>query len=102
ILHLDSSAQITDIYQDLLPKSEISNLKSQISNPQLLLDSRGLLAWIPPSQTAPGSRGAYRFVDNKWQPLGPDQNWPTSIIHLVPLLDGSVLQIIRATDLADQ
>lgn len=56
--------------------------------PQALLDNRGVLAWMPAAGT-----GAARFIDEKWTRLGPDQGWPAWIVHLVPLLDGSVLQI---------
>ncbi|CAN5456062.1 hypothetical protein BH09PLA1_BH09PLA1_14720 [soil metagenome] len=62
--------------------------------PQFLLDPRGLLAWIPPDNGKPGSSGAYRFVDGKWQHLDESKDWPLQIVHLVPLLDGSVLQIV--------
>ena len=62
--------------------------------PQIVLDTRGLLAWIPWENGQPGSRGAWRFVEDRWSPLGPEQNWPEKILHLVPLLDGSVLQLI--------
>ncbi|MGH7178899.1 MAG: hypothetical protein ACREJC_16100 [Tepidisphaeraceae bacterium] len=61
--------------------------------PQILLDWRGVLAWIPPAQDHPGSIGAVRFVDNKWTTLDSARGWPDRIVHLVPLLDGCVLQL---------
>jgi hypothetical protein len=61
--------------------------------PQFVLDPRGVLAWSPADDQRPGSNGAARFVDGKWQALTPDTGWPARILHLVPLLDGSVLQI---------
>jgi hypothetical protein len=68
------------------------------SEPQMLLDSRGLLAWMPWDDTHSGSRGAARFVDGKWQPLGPDQGWPEKILHLIPLIGGGVDQLIVTDD----
>ena len=64
------------------------------AEPQVLPDARGLLAWIPWENGHPGSNGAARFVDGEWQDLGPAAGWPQKILHLVPLLDGSVLQLI--------
>ena len=63
-----------------------------------LPDTRGVLAWAPWDNGRPGGRGATRFVEGRWVDLGPEQGWPERIIHLVPLLDGSVLQIIAAED----
>ncbi len=61
---------------------------------QALLDFQGLLAWIPSQEGKRGSRGAARYVAEKWSELGPDQGWPEQLLHLVPLLDGSVLRVI--------
>jgi hypothetical protein len=63
--------------------------------PCALLDARGVLAWSPWDGKAPGGRGAARFVDGKWIELGAEQRWPEKLLHLVPLLDGSVLQLYR-------
>jgi hypothetical protein len=68
------------------------------SPPQALLDWQGLIAWIPAENGKPGSRGAARYVDDKWVDLGPDQGWPEQILHLVPLRDGSVVQMITQPD----
>lgn len=67
-------------------------------HPQMLLDNRGLIAWIPWENDAPGSRGAARFVDGQWQPLGPDQGWPQKVLHLIPLIGGGVLQLVVNDD----
>jgi hypothetical protein len=86
---------LSEQYQNLLPpQSKIKTQKSKIPRPVTLLDTRGLLAFIPPTPAHPGSPGAWRFVEDRWVPLGPEQGWPGQILHLVPLLDGSVLQII--------
>lgn len=61
--------------------------------PQALLDYDGLLAWAPADGGSAGSAGAVRYAADKWSPLGPEQNWPQRILHLVPLRDGSVLRI---------
>lgn len=62
--------------------------------PQFLLDPRGLLAWVPPDDGKSPSVGAFRFVDGKWEHLDESRGWPLQILQLVPLLDGSVLQIV--------
>lgn len=64
------------------------------SRPQLLFDARGLLAWIPASDRSPGGSAA-RYVDDHWVELSPNDGWQ-NLLHLVPLLDGSVLQIHAA------
>jgi hypothetical protein len=61
--------------------------------PIAILDSRGILAWAPWEKGRRGSRGASRFVDGRWVDLPADQ-WAAKILQLVPLLDGSVLQIV--------
>jgi hypothetical protein len=67
-----------------------------LAPPQVALDTRGLLAWIPWDAGQVGSAGASRYVDGKWTPLDASAGWPEKIIHLVPLLDGSVLRIVPA------
>jgi hypothetical protein len=54
----------------------------------------GPIAWLPPHGEHPGSGGAVRLVEDVWFRLGPDASWPAGLIHILPLLDGSVLQII--------
>ncbi len=61
---------------------------------QIQTDSRGFLAWVPPEDGHAGSKGAVRFVDGKWTTLGAEQHWPANILHLIPLADGTVLQVI--------
>lgn len=54
----------------------------------------GPLAWIPPGGGHPGSGGAVRFTNEAWTKLTPENGWPAGIVHLIPLLDGSVLQLL--------
>jgi hypothetical protein len=54
----------------------------------------GPLAWIPPGQDHPGSSGAVRFTNGAWTKLTPESGWPAGTVHLIPLLDGSVLQLL--------
>lgn len=79
-----------------------SSTQPLAAEPQYLLDTRGLLAWIPWDQGAagaPGSNGAARFVDGKWVPLDPEHGgWPQHILHMVPLLDGSCLVLAVQDD----
>jgi hypothetical protein len=63
--------------------------------PAVLFDTRGLLAWIPADEKFADTRVA-RYLNGQWTPLDP-LNCPGDIVYLVPLLDGSVLQIRRET-----
>jgi len=67
---------------------------------RLAVDRRGVLAWASPDARLgfAGSRGAIRILANGVEALDAGADWPESIIHLVPLLDGSVLQIVPGTE----
>lgn len=71
---------------------------NDLNPPRILLDARGLLAWCPWEGSKKGSDGAWRLVDRKWSNLTQDAKWPQKIIHLVPLLDGSVLQLLQGEE----
>lgn len=62
-----------------------------IGEPRFLLDWQGLLAWIPWERGKSGSQGAARYLEGSWTDLTPQAGWPAKIIHLVPLIDGTVL-----------
>jgi hypothetical protein len=95
-LHYDFASATTSPASS--PTTDATSPSTPLAIPQVLLDSRGLLAWIPWENEAPGSNGAARFVDEKWQPLGPDQGWPQKILHLIPLVGGGVLQLTPNDD----
>ncbi len=61
---------------------------------QFTFDDTGVLAWIPWDNDKPGSQGAARFANDKWTTLDQKSGFPQKLIHLVPLLDGSILQLI--------
>ncbi len=63
--------------------------------PEWVFDARGLLAWIPWQNRKPGGNGVHRFVDGNWSVV---EKWPKEMLHIVPLLDGSVTQIIAKED----
>ncbi len=65
-----------------------------------LYDKRGVLAWVPPDHLLSGSNGAVRFVEGKWQRLGEAEDFPANILHLIPMEDGSILQITGGADAA--
>ncbi|HEY1922036.1 MAG TPA: hypothetical protein VGG44_04665, partial [Tepidisphaeraceae bacterium] len=65
--------------------------------PMVLFDLRGLLAWIPAEANPNSKSRVARYLDGKWTYLDAGA-WPGNIIHLVPMLDGSVLQIRRESD----
>jgi hypothetical protein len=80
-------------YQVLIPTGRGVG---QYDEPCILFDTRGVIAWTPWDQGHLGSNGAIRFVDGKWSKLDSSTDWPDKILHLVPLLDGSIMQIIPA------
>jgi hypothetical protein len=65
--------------------------------PMVLFDLRGLLAWMPAEGDFNSASRVARYLDGKWTYLDASA-WPGDIIHLVPMLDGSVLQIRRGSD----
>ena len=62
--------------------------------PQILWSSEGYLAWIPWERGQPGGHGAARFVNDHWEVLdSTTAGWPDHLLHLIPLLGGSVMQL---------
>ena len=87
--------EFRELHHDLVdPKAHPD---AAFAEPQFLMDWEGILAWVPWEGKKRGSAGAARFVNGKWLPLGPEQGWPDKLLHLVPLHDGGVLQLV-ATD----
>ncbi len=62
--------------------------------PLALTDLQGILAWTPWDALIAGSGQAARFVHGKWSPLTAENGWPGNLVHVVPLLDGSALQLL--------
>jgi hypothetical protein len=60
---------------------------------QIPVELDGVLAYIPVEAGHEGSKNVARFTAGKWQ-FVQDKEWPGNFLHLVPLADGSVLQII--------
>lgn len=90
VIHLQP--KFRELHYDLIdPKSQSG---VTFAEPQFLLDWEGILAWVPWEGKKHGSVGAARFVDDKWRPLGPEQGWPEKLLHLLPLVDGGVLQLV--------
>jgi len=84
--------QFREVHCDLIdPKAKPD---VAYSDPQFLMDWEGILAWVPWEGKKAGSVGAARFLNEKWTPLGPDQGWPDKLLHLIPLYDGGVLQMV--------
>jgi hypothetical protein len=82
--------------EDYVSLTDPSSTTRPSSAPAVLFDTRGLLAWIPADDHFSATRVA-RYLNGKWSALNP-QSWPSDIVYLVPLLDGSVLQIRRPDD----
>ncbi len=83
-------------YQPLIDDSEAKGKTT--SPPIVLFDTAGILAWMPWESNLTGSQGAARFANGKWTRLDPSQGWPDKILQLMPLLDGSILQLIPDDD----
>ncbi len=62
--------------------------------PQLVEDTRGVLAFIPWDGNHPGSTGVARYLDGAWTIL-PAASANDRIVHLLPLLDGSMIRLTR-------
>ena len=86
------SPEFREIHYDLIDPAK--NPSAAYAEPQFLLDWEGVLAWVPWDGTKQGSVGGARFVEDRWSPLGPAQGWPGKLLHLVPLHDGGVLQLV--------
>ncbi len=61
---------------------------------QVPVDVAGLIAYVPAENGQAGSEQTARFVDGKWSVLEDEKKWPPNLLHLIPLADGSVLQLI--------
>ena len=89
------SPEVQETYQEIVTAKDANP-------PQVLLDPRGVLAWSPwnieKSGGKSGGAGAWRYVDGKWSDLSSSPGWSEKFVHLVPLLDGSVLQLIQKDD----
>ncbi|HEY7115073.1 MAG TPA: hypothetical protein VH475_00720 [Tepidisphaeraceae bacterium] len=79
---------------------------------QLAMDISGVIAYVTNAAGTRGARGVARYAPipptpradgsappaptYRWTVLTGQDGWPDRILHLVPLLDGSVLQIVSA------
>lgn len=99
---IEITPQIKESYYDLTHSSGGTSApatrRSELDSPQVLPDGDGLLVWVPWENGREGSRGAARYLNGRWTPLGPDQGWPEKLVHLVPLRDGTVFQFYRRDD----
>lgn len=90
-----------ELYHEFIPADQF--VPGKYSQPQALIDWRGLIAWMPWENDKLGSKGAARFVKDEkaeehWVTLDSSAGWPERIMHLVPLLDGSILQLVVKED----
>ncbi|QOV87822.1 hypothetical protein [Humisphaera borealis] len=76
------------------PATQNTSVPTSSEPPRFLFDPRGLIAWIPATPTQGGSAGAARFVNGRWLALTSDAGWSDRILHLIPLRDGSVTQLL--------
>ncbi|HEX3357667.1 MAG TPA: hypothetical protein VHS31_11915, partial [Tepidisphaeraceae bacterium] len=85
-----------ELYQSLIDDAEARGKTT--SPPVVLFDTSGILTWMPWESGLTGSHGAARFVDGKWTRLDASQGWPDKILQLMPLLDGSILELVPEDD----
>lgn len=81
-----------ELYHEFVAADQYDPAK--FSRPLSMLDWRGMIAWMPWENGKTGSRGAARLIDEKWTALNAEAKWPEKLLHLVPLLDGSIIQIV--------
>jgi len=81
------------ISEDYCPLFDPRSTTRPAGAPAVLFDTRGVLAWISADENFSGTRVA-RYLNGQWTQLDA-ASWPGDIVYLVPLLDGSVLQIRR-------
>jgi hypothetical protein len=93
---LSFEPEFRELHRDLIDPGSRPGVA--FAEPRFLMDWEGILAWVPWEQKKSGSVGAARFVDDRWLPLGPQQGWPEKLLHLVPLVDGGVLQLVPTDD----
>ncbi len=88
--------EISEAYLDLMDMG--SGATTRLGRgPCVEFDNRGILAWMSAEgDKAPPLSRVGRFVNGKWDVLDAGA-WPSNIIHMVPMLDGSVLQIRRGS-----
>ncbi|HET6251788.1 MAG TPA: hypothetical protein VFE47_29150, partial [Tepidisphaeraceae bacterium] len=98
--------QITESHHDLLGPGAKPQAGEVYSEPRFLLDADGLLAWLPWETGKVGGLGAVQYVEQPaddttgkipppvWTDLTPANGWPPKLLHLVPLLDGTVLMLV--------
>jgi len=79
--------------EDYFPLVDAASTRRPVAAPAVVFDTRGVLAWIPADDHFSDTVVA-RFLDGKWNGLDRS-SWPGDVVYLVPLLDGSVLQIRR-------
>jgi hypothetical protein len=60
---------------------------------EVIRTPRALVAYAAWDNGKTGSTSAARYLDGKWTTLQPSDGWPTKLVQLVPLLDGSVAQL---------
>ncbi len=96
---------VVESYHPLAASIQKSERNIEFSEPRVLLDGSGLIAWMPWESGKIGGRGAARYVPaagassatGSWMNLDPEKGWPEKILHLVPLRDGTVL-ILNVAD----
>lgn len=82
-------AAATEQFQGLLAPAATRPATGPAGQPaRVLLDRRGVIAWIPWSPEHRDAGRVARFVDGAWHRL--EEGWPDRVIELLPLLDGTV------------
>jgi len=69
---------------------------------QFAIDVDGVLAYVPPENGNMGSEKTARFANGQWSLLTDTKQWPGHFLDLIPLTDGTVLQIIAQPPSSDE
>src|SRR5262249_34694694 len=96
--------QISEDYHELATPESLTSSAANLSEPRILLDWQGVITWLPWEGGKTGGRGAAHYVEpdgesaatrpaGAWTDLTPENAWPEKIVHLVPLLDGTVMTL---------
>jgi hypothetical protein len=80
----------------------LSDAKQPHALTQFAMDADGVLAYVPPENGNMGSEKTARFADGKWSLLADAKQWPGHFLDLIPLTDGTVLQIIAQPPSPDE
>lgn len=85
--------ELPEVFSAAIVEHKSPPLIDVTGEPVQLAFSDGPLAWVPPGDHGPGGRGILRWKDGQWHHLFQADQWPDDLLHIVPLLDGSLIRL---------